>query len=69
MTDSPKPRPKGRPSWWWWWALVSASPAWQLTTGLVHSSVWQVMFGLAYFSFLPALIALDRQQAQRRLER
>ncbi len=67
MTDRPKPRPKG-PTPWWFFVLVSATPAFQLATGLADNSTWRVMFGLAYFSFLPALIALDRQQARRRLE-
>ncbi|MEG9225112.1 hypothetical protein [Aeromicrobium sp. Sec7.5] len=68
MTEGPTLRPQG-PTSWWFFVLMSGTPAWMLAAGLAENSDWRVMFGLAYFSFLPALIALDRQQAQRRLDR
>lgn len=68
MTDSPKPRSKG-PTPWWFWVLISGSPAITLGLGLADSSDWRVIFGLVWFSFLPAVIALERQQARRRSDR
>lgn len=65
MTGSPTPRPKG-PTPSWFWVLISVSPAGALVMGLMDSSDWRVIFGLAWFSFLPAVIALDREQARRR---